>query len=131
MTLASSSVTLQPPFYMPQRLHDVWELIVNCCESLQSILSSLPLCKIMVLYNSNFNAVNKDPKLRLQNGIGTEFSCLKCGVNLISRKIVHYLCEDLARTIKNESKMQENPKLRTLKSGFYCTHIYLMSRHFK
>jgi len=87
---------------------------------------SLPKYKIMVLSNSNI--VNNNPILKLQNRIGTEFSCLKCAHNLISRKIIHCLYGDLARTTKNESKMHENLKLRTPTQGFYCTCVYLMSR---
>jgi len=72
----------------------------------------------------NSNIVNNNPILKLQNGMGTECSCLKCGHNLISRKIIHCLYGDLARTTKNESKIQESLKLRTPTQGFYCTCVF-------
>jgi hypothetical protein len=125
-TKSFSSLILWSCLCLPQSLHDFWELTVNCCDSWQSILMSFPQCKIMVLSNSNI--VNNNRILKLQNGIGTVFSCLKCGHNLISRKIIHCLYGDLARTTKNESKMQENLKLRTPTQGFYCTCVYLISR---
>jgi hypothetical protein len=87
---------------------------------------SFPLCKIMVLSDSNI--VNTNTIMKLQNRIGNDFSCLKCGHNLISRKNIHYLYGDLARTTNNEFKMQENLKLSTPKQGVYCTCVYLMSR---
>jgi hypothetical protein len=56
--------------------------------------------------------VNTNPKLRVQNGVQTKFSSLKCGKNLESgnlksRKIIHYLYGVLARTTKMNLKFRK------------------------
>jgi hypothetical protein len=66
--------------------------------------------------------------MRPQNGIGMEFSGLICGKNLKLRnfklrKIIHYLLEVLAGTIKNLPQMWEYRKQRNLKLGF-CSITY-------
>jgi hypothetical protein len=64
-----------------------------------------------------------NPKLRFQNGAGTEYPCLKCrwnpkSRNLTLRKIIPYLYGVLAVTTKNQPKLQENLKLI-----FHCTCV--------
>jgi len=66
--------------------------------------------------------------MRFPNGAGTEFSCLNCRENLKSNnftlvRIIPYLYGVLAVTTKKEPKLQENLKLRNLKSLFTCTYV--------
>jgi hypothetical protein len=80
-----------------------------------------------IIGTGNLEFVKANPKLRLQNGTGSDFFFgLKCGenlhlVNLNFRKIIHYLYGILAGTTKNEPKMRENLKPRNLTPGFYYT----------
>jgi hypothetical protein len=54
--------------------------------TLDSDTDSLPLSIIMVLFmQPKLMVVNTNPKLRIQNGVGTEFSCLKCRKNLTKK----------------------------------------------
>jgi hypothetical protein len=74
--------------------------------------------------NPNSKAINMNPKLRLQNGVQTKFSCLRCRKNLKLRKPklrkLHVIDMSLAKNTKNEPKARENLKSRNLKSGFHC-----------
>lgn len=87
-------------------------------------LTSLELETAWPHRNWNSTIVNMNPKLRLQNGIGTEDLCLKCRKNLKPRKNKQ---ENYALYVwsvgwdgKNGPEMLVNCKLRNLKSGFFC-----------
>jgi len=75
-------------------------------------MDSLPLHIIKAFFiQPTLKALKINPKWRLKNDIGTEFSGPKCKKNRKSRnKITQYLHGVLAGTIKNESKMLENLK---------------------
>jgi hypothetical protein len=89
----------------------------------------------MVSDNPNFKAVNTNPKLTLQNGLRTKFSCLKCRKNLKPRKLKQKLSYtfflwDFGWGLNNEPKTQENLKYRKLKSGF-CQINQMVLIHLK
>lgn len=89
-----------------------WELMVCCHDSLQIILI-LPHFHCTwsehYLCIPNSEIVNTNPKMKLHNGVGTEFWCHEGRKNLKSgtlkfRKIIHYLYRVLARATRNEHK---------------------------
>jgi hypothetical protein len=74
---------------------------------------------------TKLKALNMNPKLRFQNGVGTEFSCSKHGKknlksrNLKLRIIMHFSHGVLARTTKRTTNA-EISSTEKLKLGFYC-----------
>jgi len=71
-------------------------------------------------------ALNMNPKLRFQNGVGTEFSCSKHSKknlksrNLKLRIIMHFLHWVLARTTKSEPK---NGRILNQPVCDLCSHL--------
>lgn len=108
-------------FLSHARTHS-WESIVHCCNILHLILSFFH-CAFSrhFVCNTNSEVVNTNPKLRLQNDVGTKLPYLKCRKKQKFRIEMRYLCGYLLGLQKVHLKHGESTKFINLKLWLYCS----------
>lgn len=123
MILPGAFWTLIHILFLPHAQMHSWESEVHCCNILHLFLSYFH-CALSWHYvcNTNSEVLNRNPKLRLQNGIGTKLPYLKCKKNKKFRIDVHYLCGYLLELREMNLTHGENTKFINLKLWLCCSY---------